>query len=139
MNISIIAIHLYNYCVMLEISDKDFEELVNKALDSLPQLYLDNLNNVAIVTADQPTPEQRIELKLRCNDTLFGLYQGIPLTKRGSNYSLVIPDKITIFKLPILSVSRTLADVAEQVRHTVWHEVAHFYGLDHEQIHKLEK
>lgn len=124
---------------MQEINDKDFEELVNKALDALPQRFLENLNNVAIVTADEPTAEQREELKLRCNETLFGLYQGIPLTKRGSNYSLVLPDKITIFKLPILAVSRTPEDVAEQVRHTVWHEVAHFYGLDHEQIHKLEK
>ncbi len=124
---------------MLDISDKDFEELVNKALDALPKIYLENLNNVAIVTADNPTSEQRTELKLHCNETLFGLYQGIPLTKRGSNYSLVLPDKITIFKRPILAVSHNPEQVAEQVRHTIWHEVAHFYGLDHVQIHKLEK
>lgn len=124
---------------MMEISDKDFEELVSKALDALPKIYLENLNNVAIVTADEPSAEQHQELKLRCNETLFGLYQGIPLTKRGNNYSGVLPDKITIFKLPILAASHTLEEVAEQVRHTVWHEVAHFYGLDHDQIHKLEK
>lgn len=124
---------------MIQMEDTDFEELVNKALDALPKRFLENLNNVAIVTADKPTPEERIELKLRCNETLFGLYQGIPLTKRGSNYSLVIPDKITIFKLPILAVSHSREEIAEQVRHTVWHEVAHFYGLDHPQIHKLER
>ncbi len=124
---------------MLDMSDKQFEELVNQALDAIPKLYQDNLNNVAIVTADEPTPEEREELKLRCDQTLFGLYQGIPLTKRGVNYSLVIPDKITIYKLPILAVSNTLAEAAEQVRHTVWHEVAHYYGLNHAEIHKREK
>ncbi len=124
---------------MIDMSDEDFEELVNKALDALPQLYQDNLNNVAIVTADEPTPQERAELKLRCDQTLFGLYQGIPLTQRGVNYSLVIPDKITIYKLPILAVSNTLEEAAEQVRHTVWHEVAHFYGLDHDEIHKRER
>ncbi len=124
---------------MLQMNDEEFEKLVNDALDALPQLYQDNLNNVAIVTADEPTPDERVELKLRCDQTLFGLYQGIPLTQRGVNYSLVIPDKITIYKLPILAVSRTKADVAEQVRHTVWHEVAHYYGLDHAEIHKRER
>lgn len=120
-------------------SDKDFEEMINNGISSLPKLYQENLNNVGFVIADEPTPEQRKELKLRCNETLFGLYQGIPLTRRGSGYNLVLPDKITIFKLPIAAVSSSIEDIAEHVRHTVWHEVAHFYGLNHDQIHKLEK
>lgn len=120
-------------------SDKDFEEMINNGISSLPKLYQENLNNVGFVIADEPTPEQRKELKLRCNETLFGLYQGIPLTRRGSGYNLVLPDKITIFKLPIAAASSSVEDIVEHVRHTVWHEVAHFYGLNHDQIHKLEK
>lgn len=120
-------------------SDEEFEEMINDGISRLPKLYQENLNNVGFVIADEPTTEQRQELKLRCNETLFGLYQGIPLTKRGAGYNLVLPDKITIFKLPIVAASRTIDEIAEHVRHTVWHEVAHYYGLNHGQIHKLEK
>ncbi len=119
-------------------SDEEFEELVNKALDTIPKLYQENLNNVAITIADEPTSHQREKLKLRCDQTLFGLYEGIPLTQRGAGYNLVLPDRITIFKLPMVNVSRNMKELAEQVRHTLWHEIAHFYGLNHEQIHKLE-
>lgn len=120
-------------------TDKEFEELVNKAMDHIPELYQQNLNNVAITIADEPTPAQREKLKLRCNETLFGLYEGIPLTQRGAGYNLVIPDKITIFKLPMVYAVKNTAELAEQVRHTLWHEIAHYYGLNHAQIHKLEK
>ncbi len=120
-------------------SDEEFEEMINHGISRLPKLYQENLDNVGFVIADEPTADQREELKLRCHETLFGLYQGIPLTKRGSGYNLVLPDKITIFKLPIAAVSRSIEDVAEHVRHTVWHEIAHYYGLNHDQIHKLEK
>ncbi|MBW3569152.1 metallopeptidase family protein [Candidatus Parcubacteria bacterium] len=120
-------------------TDAEFEEWVNQGISAIPQLYQDYLNNVAIVIADEPTPEQREKLKLRCDQTLFGLYEGIPLTKRGTGYNLVLPDKITIFKLPMASASRNAAELREHVRHTVWHEIAHFYGLNHEQIHKLER
>lgn len=120
-------------------TDEEFEEMINNGISSLPKLYQENLDNVGFVIADEPTPEQREELKLRCNETLFGLYQGIPLTKRGTGYNLVLPDKITIFKLPIAASSRNMSEIAEHVRHTVWHEVAHYYGLNHQQIHKLEK
>ncbi|HEX5798232.1 MAG TPA: metallopeptidase family protein [Candidatus Saccharimonadales bacterium] len=119
--------------------DKEFEEMINNGISRLPKLYQENLDNVGFVIADEPTPDQREELKLRCHETLFGLYQGIPLTKRGSGYNLVLPDKITIFKLPIVAASRNIADIAEHVRHTVWHEIAHYYGLNHDKIHKLEK
>lgn len=120
-------------------NDKQFEALVNKALDTIPPLYQKNLNNVAITIEDEPTPAQRDKLKLRCDETLFGLYEGIPLTQRGAGYNLVIPDRITIFKLPMVNVSRNMNELAEQVRHTLWHEIAHYYGLNHEKIHKLEK
>jgi predicted Zn-dependent protease with MMP-like domain len=123
----------------MDISDEQFEALINEAMEELPQEYIERLDNVAITYADEPTPEQREKLKLRGNETLFGLYEGIPLTKRGAGYSLVLPDKITIFKLPILTYVATLPELKEQVKRTLWHEIAHYYGLDHDRIHELER
>ncbi|HKX73416.1 MAG TPA: metallopeptidase family protein [Candidatus Saccharimonadales bacterium] len=122
----------------MEISDDEFSKLIGEALDELPAKYTDNMDNVAIVYEDDPTPIQREELKLHCDDSLFGLYQGIPLTQRGAGYNLALPDKITIFKNPILSVSPDMAALKKQIKHTLWHEIAHHFGLDHDRIHYLE-
>lgn len=121
-----------------DISDPQFDELITKALDSLPQKYIQKMQNVAIVIADEPTREQRQKLALRCDQTLFGLYEGIPLTQRGMGYNLVLPDKITLFKRPIVAASPTSKALQEQIRHTLWHEIAHHFGLDHARIHALE-
>lgn len=123
---------------MLEISDKHFEEIISDAMDSLPERFLAHAKNVAVVWADEPTMEQRVKQQLRPNQTLFGLYEGIPLTRRGDNYSMVLPDKITIFKNPIVHYANDLDAVKKQVKHTLWHEIAHHYGLDHDRIHELE-
>lgn len=123
---------------MLQISDDQFEELIGQQLDTLPDKYVSGLDNVLITFEDEPTLEQREELKLRCNQSLFGLYQGIPRTARNNSYNLVVPDKITIFKNPIVAVSPDLPSLKEQIRHTLWHEIAHHYGLDHQRIHELE-
>ena len=124
---------------MHEISDQDYEKLINESMDELPQKYITGLNNVAVTYEDEPTPEQRERLKLNCHQTLYGLYEGIPLTKRGNGYSFVLPDKITLFKKPMLSTSANIEDLKRQVKHTLWHEIAHYYGLDHDRIHELEK
>ena len=91
-----------------------------------------------ITYADEPDKNQRIKLKLRGHQSLFGLYEGIPLTKRGANYNLVLPDKITLFKLPLFYHSQDEADNKAQIKHTLWHEIAHYFGLDHDRIHELE-
>ncbi len=124
---------------MVELTTDHFEKLVGKGIDAIPKKYFDKIQNVAFIVEDEPSLEQREKLKLACNQTLFGLYEGIPLTKRGAGYNLVLPDKITIFRLPILSVAETVEDVQKQVNKTIWHEVAHYFGLDHDRIHKLEK
>lgn len=124
---------------MTEVSDEEFDRSISKAMDELPEQYVDNMKNLAIVIADEPSPEQRKKLHLRCDETLFGLYEGIPLTRRGSGYNLVLPDKITIFKNSITSVSRTKAEFDSQVKHTLWHEIAHHYGLGHDKIHDIEQ
>jgi len=123
----------------VQIDDTQFETIVGAALDELPQKYTSNMQNVAIVYADEPTPAQRIELKLRCDQSLYGLYQGVPLTKRGSGYNLVLPDKITIFKNPLVASSHDLPDLKAKVKHTLWHEIAHHFGLGHDRIHMLER
>ncbi|MDQ2972926.1 MAG: metallopeptidase family protein [bacterium] len=119
----------------MQLSDEEFEKIVNEAIDSL-QEQTSHTKNLAIVTEDDPSPEQREKLKLMPGHTLFGLYEGIPLTRRGSGYNMVLPDKITIFKNPILSVSRDILDLKSHVKRTVWHEIAHHYGLDHEDMQK---
>lgn len=123
---------------MFTVNQKQFEAMIADALDALPQRYQDHLNNVVIVAEDEPSYEQRQKFHLYNGRTLFGLYEGIPLTRRGNGYSGVLPDKITIFKNPSQASANTLEELKEQVRHTVWHEVAHYYGLDHFDIGQRE-
>jgi predicted Zn-dependent protease with MMP-like domain len=122
---------------MVKVSDKIFQKIVSEAIDKIPSLYQEHLANVAFLVENEPTPVQRQQLRLRCNDLLFGLYEGVPLPRRGGATKL-LPDKITIFKKSIEAVSENLAEVKEKVSHTIWHEVAHYYGLDHKRIHELE-
>lgn len=121
----------------MEISDQHFKELIDRAFESLPEPHRSGVKNLAIVVEDQPSEQQRVELKLRCDQTLLGLYQGTPLPKRQGR-DMLLPDVITLFKLPLLERASDEAELYEEVRHTLWHEVAHYYGLDHSQIHKLE-
>jgi predicted Zn-dependent protease with MMP-like domain len=113
------------------------EQIINQAIANLPAAYVDRLQNVAFIVEDEPTPHQRELLKLRLDQTLFGLYEGVPLSQRHGSVKL-LPDKITIFQKPLESASGNLAELADKISRTVWHEVAHYYGLDHNRIHELE-
>lgn len=123
---------------MNHVSDEEFDQLISRAIDELPQEYITNLNNVVITYADEPTPEQSKKQGIRSGQLLLGLYEGIPLTRRGAGYNLVIPDKITLFKKSILQMSHDESSFYKQIKHTLWHEIAHFYGLDHSRIKQLE-
>jgi predicted Zn-dependent protease with MMP-like domain len=123
---------------MYELTDEQFDALITRAMDELPQEYIEGLNNVAIVMADDPTDEQKIKMKLRENTILLGLYEGIPLTQRGNSYTFVLPDKITLFKHSILRIVRTEDELFEQIKRTLWHEIAHYYGLNHAHMDKLQ-
>ena len=123
---------------MQDLTDEQFDNLITKAMDQLPQEYLEVLNNVAIVQADDPTPEQIEKMNIREGSVLLGLYEGIPLTQRGNNYTFVLPDKITLFKHSILRVVNTEAELLEQIKRTIWHEIAHYYGVSHERMHDLQ-
>lgn len=122
----------------MHISDQEFSNMIDEALASLPVKYTHAMDNVVIVYEDEPTEEQREKMHLRDSQTLFGLYEGIPMPQRGAGYNLVLPDKITIFKNPIVQNSQDIIDLKKQIRHTLWHEIAHHFGLDHDQIHKLD-
>jgi len=121
---------------MFKISDEEFQDIINTSITSLPKAYVDRLENVAFIIEDYPSEEQRKQLELRNDQTLFGLYEGVPLSRRQGTTKL-LPDKITIFKNPIESMSSSLAELRTQIAKTVWHEVAHYYGLNHDQINKL--
>ncbi|OGH16028.1 MAG: hypothetical protein A3C30_00780 [Candidatus Levybacteria bacterium RIFCSPHIGHO2_02_FULL_40_18] len=115
-----------------------FEEIVNEGIESIPSEFLDKLDNVAIVIEDEPTEQQIRKLKLHRGITLFGLYEGVAQDRRGSHYSGVLPDKITIFQNPILRASRDEEDMKEIVKLTVWHEIAHHFGMDEAQVRAAE-
>lgn len=117
--------------------DPTFDAMIGRALDSLPDKYTSRLDNVAILYEDEPTKAQREQLQLHCNQTLYGLYEGIPLPARGGMKPL-FPDRITLFKHPLAAVSNSIDELQEQIRHTLWHEIAHYFGLDHKRIHELE-
>lgn len=122
----------------MDLTDEQFDRLITRAMDELPQKYITGLENVAIVQADEPTPEQVVKMKLDHNHLLLGLYEGIPLTQRGNGYTFVLPDKITLFKKHILAAVRSETELFEQIKRTLWHEIAHYYGLDHKRIDELQ-
>ncbi len=121
---------------MIEVSDEIFEKLISDAMDSLPKQF-EKVKNVAIVLEDDPTPEQRVRLHLHDGQTLYGLYEGVPLPQRQGT-SKLLPDKITLFKNPLQMHVFTTDQLRSQIRRTIWHELAHYYGLDHPRIHELE-
>jgi predicted Zn-dependent protease with MMP-like domain len=123
---------------MYDLTDEQFDALITRAMDELPQEYIKGLDNVAIVMADDPTDEQKIKMKLRENTILLGLYEGIPLTQRGNGYTFVLPDKITLFKHSIMRVVRSDEQLFEQIKRTLWHEIAHYYGLSHARMEQLQ-
>lgn len=97
------------------------------------------MKNVAIVMADEPDDVQREKLKLRNDHLLLGLYEGVPQIMRSGSESGLLPDKITLFKYPLLAVTNGEASLFEQIKRTLWHEIAHYYGLDHDRIDELER
>jgi len=122
---------------MMQLTDEQFDQLITDAMNELPQQYITGLDNVVIVQADEPTPEQVIKMKLDNQHVLLGLYEGVPLTERRNSMTM-LPDKITLFKHSILRVVNNEPELREQIKRTLWHEIAHYYGLNHSHIDKLQ-
>lgn len=124
---------MYNYLVKND--NSDFHELVERALDGLPPEISDLLENVAIVVDDWPDYSTPL-VRDHPDDTLYGLYEGVPLTQRGAGYYGALPDKITIFRGP-LERDFPPEELEEQVRITVIHELAHHFGFEEDRIEEL--
>ena len=116
-----------------------FEELVAKAVEGLPEEFAERLDNVAITVQDYPTRQQLTRSHVGQGMTLLGLYQGVPITERGHNYGMVLPDKITIFQKPIEASCRNDAEIIARIRSVVLHEIAHHFGISDERLDELEK
>lgn len=122
----------------MELSDQTFDDLIARAMDELPQRYIHDMHNVAIVMSDEPDEAQRERLKLRGDQLLLGLYEGVPRIMQTGNESGLLPGKITLFKHSILAVSHDDKSLFEQIKRTLWHEIAHYYGLDHDRMATLQ-
>jgi predicted Zn-dependent protease with MMP-like domain len=122
---------------MLNIDREEFENLVVQALDELPAWVHEMMDNVEVTVADAPSVAQLRRQGLRPGQLLLGLYEGVPRTRRTTHYGLVLPDKITLFRLPILAVCRTLDQVPARVRSVVVHELAHHFGIDDDRLREL--
>jgi len=118
---------------------EEFELLVVKAVDGLPEELRSRLENVAIIVDDQPTQYQVRKSGLGRGQTLLGLYEGVPLTKRGVHYGMVQPDKITIFQKPIEAKCKNGGSIVEEIQRVVWHEIAHYFGIGEARIRQIEK
>ncbi len=116
-----------------------FEELVQEALDSIPNELWNMIDNLVVTVEEWPSRTQLASADIPAGHTLLGLYEGVPLTGRNRYYGLVTPDKITIFRWPILRHCPTGDEdaIRAQVRRTVLHEVAHHFGIDDDRLHEI--
>jgi predicted Zn-dependent protease with MMP-like domain len=121
------------------VSRERFEELVEEALDSIPDALWELIDNLAVMVEEWPTRSQLASTGVPRGSTLLGLYEGVPLTERSHSYGLIPPDRITIFRGPILQTTRhgDEAAIRAQVRRTVLHEVAHHFGISDERLHEI--
>ena len=116
-----------------------FNQFVDEALEGVPENLSSHIENLSIVVDSFPDEDQLFSVGLQPGDTLFGLYQGVPLPLRSANYSLVLPDVITIYKDVIEAECRSDLEIRVQVRKTVIHELGHYFGFNDDELYALEK
>jgi predicted Zn-dependent protease with MMP-like domain len=120
-------------------NQEEFENIVSQTLAELPEEYGREVENVGIVVESWPTRDDYIQAKTHPQTSLlFGLYTGIPKTKRGDRYNGVLPDRIKIFAGPLMMVSKSLEDLKERIKKTVLHELGHYFGLSDNQIYSAQ-
>ena len=117
----------------------EFTRLVEETLAEIPRRFRDAMKNVAVVVEDEPSQELLDELEMEPGDTLFGLYHGTPLTQRDSNYGNTLPDRISIYQIPIEESCGDEEDIRQCVAETVIHEFGHYFGLSEEEIEVIEE
>ena len=122
---------------MVELNRDQFEALVGDALTELPAEFLQHMHNVAVTVADWPSPSELRRAVVAHPLQLNGLYEGIPLTRRGTHYNLVTPDHIILYQGPLQMAAHSLPALREQIRRTVVHEIAHHFGIGEGRIREL--
>jgi predicted Zn-dependent protease with MMP-like domain len=122
----------------MKLTQREFEEAVVSALKRLPRFFKKKMKNVDVIVEDKASRELLSEMGLRSPFELLGLYQGIPINRRGFYYGNVLPDKITLFQMPIESMCKTKEEIEEKVKEVVIHEVGHYFGLDDKRLRELE-
>ena len=122
----------------MKLTRNEFEELVLLALKRLPKFFKKKMKNVDVVVEDRASRDLLSEMGIRSPSELLGLYQGIPLDRRGFYYGNVLPDKITLFQIPIELMCQTKEEVEEKVKEVVIHEVGHYFGLSDKRLRELE-
>ena len=115
----------------------EFRKLVREAIATIPPELRQRVHNVDIVIERRPTARDRKAAGVGPRNLLLGLYHGIPLTARGENYNLVLPDKISLYQENIEALCETDDEIREQVRKTVLHEIGHYFGIDDDRLHEL--
>jgi predicted Zn-dependent protease with MMP-like domain len=127
------------WLTMARLSRKAFERLVDEALQTIPARFRDAMTNVAVVVEDEPSDELLDEMEIPPDDTLYGLYQGTPLTERTWSEGTRLPDRVTIFQRPIEEDAESEDDIVWMVGETVIHEFGHYFGLSEEEIEAIEE
>jgi len=115
-----------------------FEALVVRAIENLPPEFQSSLENVDVVVEDWPTPRQLNKVRLSHPSQLLGLYEGVPQTKRGRGYGIVLPDKISIFRKSIEAQCRSDGEIEVRIIEVVRHEIAHHFGTDEKTLRRIE-
>jgi predicted Zn-dependent protease with MMP-like domain len=116
-----------------------FERLVEEALRDIPRRFRDAMVNVAVIVEDEPPPHVLEDMDMESDDELFGLYEGTPLSERTSNYGNTLPDRISIYQVPIEEACESDEDVRVCVAETVIHEFGHYFGMSEEEIEAIEE
>ena len=116
-----------------------FKQLVIEAVQALPEQFIAKLENMDVVVEDQPSPRQLARVGLRQGQTLLGLYEGVPRTKRSQHYGLVPPDKITVFQKTIESRCEDDASIAAEIQRVVRHEIGHHFGMGDARLYQIER
>jgi predicted Zn-dependent protease with MMP-like domain len=118
---------------------KRFERLVDNAVATIPREFRDAVQNLAIVVEDEPSDDVLEEMEVEAGDTLFGLYQGTPLTERSAGYGNALPDRITLYQFPIEDECETDDEIVRCIGETLIHELGHYFGLSEDEIEAIEE
>ncbi len=122
---------------MFEATDGEFEEMVRAAVEALPATFRERISNLDFAVEEWANIDDYARTRTPRNAMLLGVYRGVPLTRRGSGYSMTLPDTIVIFSGPLQRLARDEEDLRERVAHVVRHEVGHYFGISDDRLREI--